>query len=152
VGEPVQLQVDDDQAPQAAMEEQEVDPIPAIPDAQPALPPHEGEVATELQQEGFDLGDQRCFEVGFGVLVLQPEELEHVGVLDLLLGRDSVACLPRLASSEHRRLVPGQRGALIELRTDLAIELADGPAPSKSFGLVEPPRLHAAYAEEAHVV
>jgi hypothetical protein len=49
VGEPIQLEVDDEEASQATMEEQQVDSIPSVPDAQLTLPTHEGEVAAEFQ-------------------------------------------------------------------------------------------------------
>jgi hypothetical protein len=45
------LEVDNDEAAQTAMEEQQVDPEPAITDAQAALTADEGEVTAELEQE-----------------------------------------------------------------------------------------------------
>lgn len=38
-----QLQVDDDQTAQLAMEEQQIHPVPGLVDTQPTLPPDEGE-------------------------------------------------------------------------------------------------------------
>ncbi len=38
-----QLQVDDDQAAQLAMEEQQIHPVSGLVDTQPTLPPDEGE-------------------------------------------------------------------------------------------------------------
>ena len=73
------------------MEEQQVDAIPLVADAQPPLAADEGEVAAEFEQEGFEVADEGVLEVGLGVLVLQAEELEDERVLDFLLGRDGVA-------------------------------------------------------------
>lgn len=58
MGQATQLQVDDDQAAQLAMEEQQIDPIPGLVDTQPALPPDEGEAFPQFQQEVFQPLDQ----------------------------------------------------------------------------------------------
>lgn len=56
-----QLQVDNDQASQFAMEEQQIHPILSLVDAQPALPPDEGEAFAQFQQEVFPPPDQGRF-------------------------------------------------------------------------------------------
>ena len=66
VGELADLQVDDDQAAQAAVEEEQVDPIPLVADPQTLLTPDEGEVAAEFEQEVFELPDQGVFQVVLG--------------------------------------------------------------------------------------
>ena len=43
MGQVAQLQVDDDQAAQLAMEQQQIDPIPGLVDTQAPLPPDEGD-------------------------------------------------------------------------------------------------------------
>ena len=71
MGQAAQLQVDDDQAAQLAMEEQQIHPIPGLVDAQTTLPPDEGEAFTQLQQEVFQPLNQGRFQVGFRILVLE---------------------------------------------------------------------------------
>ena len=85
----VELQVDDDEAAQPPVEEQEVDSVPGIADPQTLATDHR-EVAAQLEEKGLLLGDQRVFEVALRVLVL--EELEE--------GRDPLS--PPRASSRHR--------------------------------------------------
>ncbi|HEY5372813.1 MAG TPA: hypothetical protein VIK01_03965 [Polyangiaceae bacterium] len=109
MSESIQFQIDDDEAAQAAVKEHQVDPVPGVADAQPTLPTHEGKVAAELKQERLDLGDQRCFKVGLGILILQVEELEYVGILDLLCRcsasfRSACACSSRAACCASRSL------------------------------------------------
>src|SRR5262245_39888959 len=108
------------------MEEEQVDAAPLVSDAQPPLTSDEGEVAAELQEERLDLRDERGLQIVLGVLVLEPQELEHKGILELLLGRDDVLGFARRASCEHRSLVLREHRALIELAPDLAFELAPG--------------------------
>jgi hypothetical protein len=140
VRELAELEIDDDQAAQTPVVEEQVHPIPGVADAKPALTPDEGEIPAELQEEGLEVQDERLLQVILRVLVLEVEELEDVWILDLLLGRDAVFGSGASALRQHRDLVAGQRCALVELRADLSIELADRPAAAKGFGLVEPPR------------
>ena len=102
VRELAELEVDDDEAAQPAVEEEQVDAIPLVADAEPPLAADEGEVAAQLEQEALELPDERLLQIALGVLVLQAEELEDEGILDLLLGRDRVPGLrlraPRAAS------------------------------------------------------
>ena len=72
------------------MEEHEVHSVPLIADAKTLLSSDEREVASELQQEGFHLADEPIFDVALRVLILQTQELEQVGIFDLLLRRDGV--------------------------------------------------------------
>jgi hypothetical protein len=57
---------------------------------QATLAAHKREVATQLEQERLELLDQRLLELRLRVLVLEAEELEHVRLLELLLGGDGV--------------------------------------------------------------
>src|SRR3546814_3456061 len=66
------------QAAQLAMEEQQIHPIPGLVDTQAPLPPDEGEAFTQLQQEVFQPLNQGRFQVGFRILVLEVEELQHI--------------------------------------------------------------------------
>lgn len=92
-------------APAGGAREQQIDPEPAIADAQPTLTTHECEVTAELDQERLEIVDQRVLQVGLGVLVVEAEELEHERVLDFLLGRHRVSCARGLTLGQHRALV-----------------------------------------------
>ncbi len=116
---------------QAPMEEDQVDPIPLVIDAEPLLAADEGEVVAELQQEAFHVPDQGLLQLGFGVLVFQFEKLQHERVLQLLLGRDGIIGAGLAAPDQHASLVLRQCRPLVELGADLAAELTDGP-PSRS--------------------
>ncbi len=67
----------------------------------------EGEIVAQLQQEGFQVTDQRLFEVALRILVLEVEEFQNERVFDLLLGPDAAFGPGLLAFGEHRRLVAG---------------------------------------------
>jgi hypothetical protein len=50
IGELAELQIDDDQAAELAVEEEQVDSIPLVADAQPFLPADKRKVAAQFQQ------------------------------------------------------------------------------------------------------
>ncbi|HWR92319.1 MAG TPA: hypothetical protein VN300_07820 [Desulfobacterales bacterium] len=64
VGEFPDLQVDDHQASQAAVEKEQVDSIPFVANAQAFLPANEAEVAAELKQKSLQVPDERLFQIG----------------------------------------------------------------------------------------
>ena len=100
VGERPDLQVDDHDASEAPVVEQQVHPVPPAADAQTPLPAHEAEIVPQLQEEGLQVADEGLFEVALGVLVLQVEELQDEGVLDLFAGKRDVfgrSCCPRVS-------------------------------------------------------
>lgn len=137
MGQAAQLQVDDDQAAELTMEEQQIDPIPGLVDAHPALPSDEGEAFTQFQQEVLQPLDQGCLQIGFRILVLEVEERQHKRVFDRIVGRDGVLGLGYRTLDQHRRLVLGQGRALVELATDLPVGLAHAPATTQRLSLVE---------------
>ena len=98
VAELADLEVDDDEALQTPMEEQQVDAEPRVVDSQSALATDEGEVVAEFQQEVGQVLDQRLLQVGLRVLVLEVEELEHERVVNRLLWRRrSPGCTQQLS-------------------------------------------------------
>jgi hypothetical protein len=97
----------------------------------------EREIATELQEEALEVTDECLLDIRLRVLVLESEELQHVRVLDLLLGRDRVVGRGHGALAEHRRLVSGERRALVELAVDLPAKLSNRPPAAQRLGLVE---------------
>jgi hypothetical protein len=63
VSELAELQINDDKAPQAAVIEEEVYPVPFVANSQSALPSDKGEVAAEFQKEVLKLQYQGFFQV-----------------------------------------------------------------------------------------
>lgn len=112
----------------------------------------EREVTTELEEEGLEVPDERLLDVGLRVLVLETEELEDIGILDLVLGRHVVLGTCGRTLGEHLRLVAGESRPLVELRVDLSVELAERPATAKSFRFVEGARLGVPDPQQLHVV
>ena len=102
-----------------------------------ALASDESEVASEFEQEGFEVADEGVFEFGLGVFVLEAEEFEDERVFDFLLGRDAVGRARARAFAEHGGFVARKGGAFVEERGHLAIQLAHGPAAAQGLGFVE---------------
>ena len=63
VGEPAALEIDDDEAPELAMKEQQIDPIPFVADTETALASDKSEIAAELQKKSFEMQDERFFDI-----------------------------------------------------------------------------------------
>ncbi len=63
MGQRTELQVDNDQAAQLAMEEQQIDAIPRLVDPQTALLPDESKSITKFKQESLQPLDQGLFQV-----------------------------------------------------------------------------------------
>ena len=70
IAETAHLQVDDDEAAQFAVKEKEIDPIPFPANAQPALAADESKIASQLEQEDFQMPEKRFLEIAFRVFVL----------------------------------------------------------------------------------
>ena len=139
VGEGAELEVEDDEAAQAAVEKDEVHAIPHAADAQAALASDEGEVAAEFEQEGFEVAHEGVFEVGLGVFVLEVEEFEHERVADGFLDGERVGGPGLRAFAEHGGFVAREQRALVEKGADLPVELADAPAAAQGFVFVKTP-------------
>jgi hypothetical protein len=152
VVEGAELEVYDDEAAQAAVEEDEVHAIPRAADAEAALASDEGEVAAEFEQEGFEVADEGVFEVGFGVFVAEVEEFEHERVAQGFIGAEGVAGLGLRAFAEHGGFVSGKQGALVKEGADLAVELADAPPATQGFVFVEAAGIFVLHGEELDVV
>ena len=76
-------QLDDDQAPQTAMVQQQIDPIPDVADPNPLLPGDKCEPGTQLQQEPFEMPDQGLFQFALAVFILEVEKLKEVRIAEL---------------------------------------------------------------------
>src|ERR1035438_3811255 len=125
------------------MEEDEIDAEPIVINAQPALARHECKIIAQLKEKIGKMLDERLFQGGLGVFVLEVEEFEDERVLYSLFRRDCVARLGDFSFLEHRGFVPRKRNALVELAADLPVQLPDGPAGTKGFSLVKRSRLRA---------
>ncbi len=152
VGEGTDFEIDDDQAIELAMKEEEIDAEPLIADAQTALAADECEVVAEFEEEGLEMGDQGVFEFGFGVFVLEAEEFEDEGVFDLLFRGKKVAGRFFVALDEHGGFIFGEKGAFVEEGIDLAVELADGPSAAEGFGFVEGAGLRIFQGKQTNIV
>jgi len=115
------LEVDDHQAPKPSMEEQEIDARPLVADARATLTTDECEIAPEFHQERLEMEHERRLEIGLGVLVFEAEELKDQRVFHLFVRGDRVVGPRPGTSREHRRLVLGESGPLVELRRNLAV-------------------------------
>ena len=60
-----QLEVYDDEAAEAAMEEQQIDAVPLVIDTQSSLATDEGEVPAEFHEECFQVGNERGLQIDF---------------------------------------------------------------------------------------
>src|SRR5439155_18500349 len=90
MGKPAALEIDDDKAAELAMKEHQIDAIPFVADAEPALPTDKSEVAAEFQEKSLEMQNERLFDVGLGVFIFESEKLEDVRIFDFFLGRDRV--------------------------------------------------------------
>ena len=75
MGETAELQIENHEAAQAAVKEEQIHPIPFVVDAQPPLASDEGEVAAEFQQEGLKVANQGLLQLALGVFVAQAKKL-----------------------------------------------------------------------------
>lgn len=147
-----ELEVDDDETAQAAMEEDEIHAIPSATHTQAALASDKGEVAAEFEQEGFKMSNEGVFEIALRVFVFQIQKLEHQRIAHGLIDGESVAGLRLRAFAEHRSLVFGKECALIKEAADLPVELSHAPTAAQGFLLVEAAGFFVLHREEFHIV
>ena len=76
------LQVDDHEAAQAQVVEQQVDVEVLLADVEVILPPDEGEALAEFQQELLQVGQQAGFQFALVEGLFEREEVEDVGVFE----------------------------------------------------------------------
>lgn len=152
VGELVERQVHDDEAPEPSVVEDELDAEPHVVEPQALLPTDRGEVAAQFEQECLEVSDEGILEVALRVLVPEVEELEHQGVFDLLCHRHGVAGIRLLTLQEHRRLTLRESRSFEELAADLALQLANGPTTGERFAFVKCTSGRALHPEQRHVV
>ena len=76
-----ELEVDDDEASQSSVEEQQIYTIPLVPDTQSVLTPDKGKIASELQEENLEFAKQSVLELAFRIIVLYPRNSSTYGSL-----------------------------------------------------------------------
>src|SRR4051812_39790701 len=108
MGEPVELQVDDEVAAQEPIVEDEVEEVVVSIEGEPLLAGLKEEAFAELQEELLQMGDDGRLEIGFGVsgLLVEPEELEDVRFLQDVLGFHDDLALG--SEAFHARLVAAE--------------------------------------------
>ena len=77
------------------MEEQEIDGEVLFADLHRVLGTDEAEIATELGDESAEVTKECTVEVGLGMAVGKAEELERIGVLEVLHGGGVDLCQRR---------------------------------------------------------
>ena len=69
-----QLQVNDDEGAKMPMEEEEINPIPFVAHPKPLLARHKSKIVAQLEQEMFEMKDQRLFQLSFRILILETQK------------------------------------------------------------------------------
>jgi hypothetical protein len=125
VGDVFQPEINQDEATQDAMVEDEVDPIVGVSNGDAVLASDEGEALAEFQQEGLEVVAESGFQVRLGqdVRLLDLEEFENE-VFTENVGR--VGDDLTLAGEDGILVLPGGE-AQKKGRAHLALELGDSP-------------------------
>jgi hypothetical protein len=108
-GERANLEVNGHEAAQAAMIEQQVEPIVVVVNPQGELPGHETEIAAEFGEELLEVGEDGGFKVLLGIRALEAEEVEQVRVFEGILVADCFDGAARCFSRRTRALVSRER-------------------------------------------
>lgn len=105
-----------DEALEFAVVEEEVDEEVAVADLETVFLTEEGEVASEFEDEVAEAADEGGFEVAFGVVGGEVEEIEDVAIAE-------DAC-EVLGLGRWGEFDVGELGALEDAGVDLAVEFA----------------------------
>jgi hypothetical protein len=139
IAELAHLEVNDDQASQAAVKQEEIDAKPGVVDTEPLLPTEKSEVVAQLQQKIGEIVDECLFKIAFRLFVLEAEKLKHERVFNGFLRRDGIAGFGYFRFLKHGGFVPGKRDALVKLAANLTIKLANRPAGTQGLCLIRTP-------------
>ena len=127
--EVAELEVDGDEAFQAAMVEEEVEVEVVGIDLDAGLASEEGEAAAEFEEEGFEFAQDGVLEVFLEVAVFEAEEVEDVGIAeDEVRGELVLAAEGGEFSPGDFFGLLGNSGALVEHGVDLVAQGAGAPA------------------------
>ena len=140
VSKHAQFQIDDHQAAQPAMKEQQVDSIPRITDPQPPLPAHESKVSAQFQQETFQVPDQASSKSVSEYSSFKPKNSKTSGSLISSSGDTASAGNGFSPFAQHGGLVAGKQRPLVELAGNLPAQLSaptsrhEGPRSRRTPG------------------
>jgi hypothetical protein len=107
VSELAEFEIDQQQAAQAPVIENQVHPIPFITDTQPLLSSPKGEIASQFKQKSLQAMNKCLFQVTLRILILETKEFEHIRFLNLLSRGDPIFRVGLDALFQHRGFVPG---------------------------------------------
>lgn len=110
------------------------------------MTPDKGEIIAEFEQERFELADKRILKICLGIFVAQIEKLQHKRIANFFVGRDRVFRFGHRPFAQHRGLVAGKGGPLVELAVDLPLQLSHRPAAAQGLGMIEGERFGGARA------
>ena len=110
------------------MEEKQVEVVVFTIYRDAFLSSDKGEANAKLQDEGLQFAKNRGLQIFLAVSVVQPEEIEEVGIAEHEVGRELVllAQCGQFLLCQLRRL-PGEGRAFVEHATDLLPEGANAP-------------------------
>ena len=135
VRKPAELEIDNDQATESPMVEQEVDTVPGVAYPHPPLTTNESEITAEFKQERLDLPDERRLEICLRILVFETKELQDDGSLissSGVIASSSSALAPRVSAVAFLRgKVPSVR-RIANRFDDRADERSNRPAAPRS--------------------
>ena len=91
--------------------------------------------------------NERFFNFGLRVFILESEKFEHVRIFDFFFRRDRIFVSSDRGFGKHLCFAARKRGAVVKQRVDLAIELSHAPAAAQRFRLIKLPRLFVFYRQ-----
>jgi len=152
VRERAELEIDEHEAAEQAVVEDEVDVEVIALERHALLPRDEAEAFAQLKEERLEAIDDGLLEVALAPVrpLVEVEEFEHEGVLQHVGGHLDFVSAPR--EREDLVLVAALRQALEEERRNLPLQLAAGPALSRGLDLVERARRRIRHPEQHEVV
>lgn len=147
-----ELEINEHEAAEQAVVEDEVDVEVIALERHALLPRDEAEALAQLEEEAFDAIDDRLLEIALAPVrpLVEPEELEHERVLHHVGRHLDLVSAP--SEREDLLLVAALRQPLEEERRDLPLQLAACPALARRLDLVERARCRVRDPHEEQVV
>src|ERR1017187_3694967 len=127
VCELTEFQIHDYESPKAAVEENQINPVPFGSDAQPFLSSDECDIVAQFQKKLLEALNESIFEFRLRIFVLQIQEFEDEGVSHMRVSGQSLL-LGRTGSCAA--------GSLVGKTGDLPVELTGRPATLQRLALI----------------
>ncbi len=146
------LQIDDHEALQDRVVEDQIDVEVVAVQREPFLPGHEGEALAQFQQKGLQVVDQRLLQIRLDQPrgLRQAQKLHDHRVLEDIGG---LLDLLALRGQPHQALlVPAQGQPLVQQAVDLPLQFAGRPVVLDGLDLVERAGLGLVHAEQRPIV